>query len=80
MSHVQVLEKTFNKDDGTPVKYRVLAIAGSVNGTEFTLEIKASKTELDMASMLLSSTEKLSVGSRKPNEQEIDNFLGILNE
>jgi hypothetical protein len=79
MSNVQVLDKTFIKDNGEAVKYKVVAITGYLDGLAHTLELKASKTELMLAEILLASTGKPAKSSmKKIDKDEEDDFLDAI--
>lgn len=76
MANVSVAQKSFINDSGEPVNYKVIAITGTIDGITHTLELKANKSELLLAEILLNSTgEPAEVKNRKPSEDEIDAFL-----
>lgn len=75
MTTVNVREKNA-EIDGKPIKWFVLAISGTLDGIEHTLEIKLSRTEKMLADILLKSKENLqTVVKGKISVQDEQDFL-----
>jgi len=74
MSSVTVVVKTGNID-GKAITWTVLAIKGTIDGVENTLEIKLQKTEAMLAKILLG--QQVVAGMNKDEE---DNFLDSFNK
>jgi len=76
MATMSVMTKTFNGENGQPVNYRVLAISGTINGKLYNVEFKGSQAQLDMADMILNSTENPKAVFGTISEDEEKDFLG----
>jgi len=62
MSRVEVIKKVYiNEETAERIPYERLAITGSIDGVENTLEIKLAKAELQLAKILLNSSEELQI-------------------
>lgn len=72
---VYVDDRTFNDDKGNSVDYSRLCLSGTINGETLTLEFKLSKTERQMAKLILSTTEDLKTEARAASEEELEAFL-----
>lgn len=75
MTKTIVQKKSFKNEQGSDIEYKVLAIIGTISGTPYTLEIKAGKTELAMAEILLNSDENITVKHGTMTEQDKEDFL-----
>lgn len=77
MAVVKIVDKEYNDDEtGRSVPYKRLAITGVLGGEIQTLEVKLGKTELQLAELLLKSTEEEPTShARKASEQELDAFF-----
>lgn len=72
---VYVDDRTFNDDKGNSVDYSRLCLSGTINGETLTLEFKLSKTERQMAKLILATTEDLKTEARAASEDELEAFL-----
>lgn len=89
MSSVKIVEKVYTPEDGSkPFTYERLAIIGSIDGVEHTLELKLEKSEMLLAKILLASNEDLSVGygakgvdievkRKSKNDKDIEDLLDL---
>lgn len=73
MAEVKIVKRSFtDKTTGVITPYKRLVITGSINGEVFSLELKLSDTEMQLASALLSSKEELPVASEYNGEVKVD--------
>lgn len=72
---VYVDDRTFIDDNGNSIDYSRLCLSGTINGETLTLEFKVSKTERQMAKLILSATEDLKTEARSASEKELEAFL-----
>jgi len=75
MATMSVMTKTFTGENGQPVNYRVLAISGTINGKLYNVEFKGSQAQLDMADMILNSTENPKTVFGTISQEEENDFL-----
>lgn len=72
---VNVVDRTFIDDNGNTIDYSRLCLSGTINGETLTLEFKLSKTERQMAKLILATTEDLKTEARAASEDELEAFL-----
>lgn len=70
-----IQDRTFIDDKGNSIDYSRLCLSGTINGETFTLEFKLSKTERQMAKLILATTEDLKTEARSASESELEAFL-----
>lgn len=76
---VNVVDRTFIDDNGNTIDYSRLCLSGTINGETLTLEFKLSKTERQMAKLILATTEDLITEARAASEKELESFLELNN-
>lgn len=72
---VNVHDRTFIDDKGNSIDYSRLCLSGTINGETLTLEFKLSKTERQIAKLILATTEDLKTEARSASEEELEAFL-----
>lgn len=69
MALVQVITKN-SEIDGKPITWKILAIAGTIEGETNTLELKLSKNEAILANLLLNSSSDVSTATHRATDAE----------
>lgn len=72
---VFIQDRTFMDDKGNSIDYSRLCLTGTINGETLTLEFKLSKTERQIAKLILATTEDLKTEARSASESELEAFL-----